>query len=468
MTVTFVGAGTATTSNNATVTPTVHPSTAARDVVVIITSTRATAGATATPAGWSRIGGLNNLRAYARVWQTGDTVPTFTPVGTAAGDDVIAQIFTFRGVEPYVPPTGQNDQHATGQTNASAQNIAFPTQDLPADRHVAITAVWKQDDATSLGSITSFTQAQVTNATAGNDALQAMYYWIQTNVSDPGAGTITVTGGGAAVSEALVFYLRPAAAIAISEQSTWPPRVLVTVTDLTLGDSVVVYREVEGERTELRAGSSAEVTDTSFLVLDAELPFGVPVSYVAVVNDAAEYASATATYTLSGGNVAVTDAVTGLSSEVKIQDWPSKDYERKSTKFAVGGRSVVVASGFTMFSSEITLFTETTSQGGNLEDLLRNATEGTIQIRSASGNPDTEGYVVVTGFRKERYDRHDSSDQRRLWVLDAEEVESWAPEQEAAGYSYADLDTQYAGQTYADLAGDYATYLALATAELGA
>jgi hypothetical protein len=71
--------------------------------------------------------------------------------------------------------------------------------------------------------------------------------------------------------------------VTVDEQDVYPPRVLVTVTGLTIGDFVTVYRVVAGERTAVRQGA-AEAVDVAFLVLDAELPFGTPVRYVAVVS----------------------------------------------------------------------------------------------------------------------------------------------------------------------------------------
>lgn len=68
------------------------------------------------------------------------------------------------------------------------------------------------------------------------------------------------------------------------EQDEYPPRVLLSLTGLTVGDSVELFRVVGGVRTAIRAGSDDAVTDTSFLRIDAELPFGVPVTYLALVN----------------------------------------------------------------------------------------------------------------------------------------------------------------------------------------
>lgn len=76
-------------------------------------------------------------------------------------------------------------------------------------------------------------------------------------------------------------------ALTATLQDVFPPRVLLTVTGLTVTgtpDAVELFRVVAGERTPVRAGSTDAVTDTAFVRVDAELPFGVPVRYEADVN----------------------------------------------------------------------------------------------------------------------------------------------------------------------------------------
>jgi hypothetical protein len=467
VTITHVGNGTTATAVNAPVTPVAHASTAVGDMVIVFTSTRNEAGSFSSPVGWRAFIGGSNIGAFGRIWESGDVIPAFTPVGTGAGDDVFAMTLTLRGAEPLVPDAFLAGVGPLSQSNASAQDIAIPALDVPYDDLFCGYIVWKQDDCTVIAGIAAWSGVTTASSTAGNDASMGVKYIVQTTATDISAQTLAVTGGAAAISKAVNFTVRPAASLSVVAQDTWPTRVLISLTGLTLDDTVELYRSVDGVRTAVRAGSSAGVTDSSFLKIDSELPFGVPVSYIAVINDGVEYQSADVVYTLAGGKVALTDSVTGLSAEVVIQAWPVKRIERRSTTFAVGGRSVVVSGGFGGFSGEITVFTETTTSAEQVEALLRSATSGTIQIRNGPGHDDIDSYVVVTSIEKTRYDEGDGADERRLWVLDAVEVESWAPALESAGYSYADLDTAYTDLTYADLDGDYATYLALAQAELG-
>lgn len=244
-------------------------------------------------------------------------------------------------------------------------------------------------------------------------------------------------------------------------QDVWPPRVLVSVTDLNIGDSIVLYRVVAGERTELRAGSDPAVTDTSFLRTDAELPFGVPVRYLALVNGTEEYVAGPVTYTLPGGKVAISDAISGASAEVVILAWPEKTYDRLSTTFQAGGRNVVVSGDLSQWEGAIELYTEATSSRDSLLRTIRTATEGVVQIRQPGGYDGIDSYVAVLSVAEKRFSQ-DGSDERRTFTLRAVEVEGWAPGLEAIGFTLEDIADAYDGLTLADLADDYATLLTLA------
>lgn len=255
-------------------------------------------------------------------------------------------------------------------------------------------------------------------------------------------------------------------AITATEQDEYPPRVLVSVTGLTIGDTVAVYRSVSGVRTAVRGGTTASAPATALLALDAELPFGVPITYVAVV-EGVDHMVGPETYTLPGGNVVLSDAITGLSSEVLIGAWPERENVRLSSRFQQGGRNVVVSGDMAGFTGQVEFFIRTDSSREGLKTLLANATEGIIQMRCAL--PDTYGgvdcYVSVDRMRERRYSQ-DGSDQKRLITLDVVEVEAWPDTLTAAGYSYQDLEDLYTGLTYTDLSADYATYLDLAQADL--
>lgn len=458
MTITYVGAGTATTGNNSAVTPGAVTGIATGDLTLIAASIRNSGvGTVNTPTGWTKVAESGNAAVLARFRQTGDSLPSVTFTGGVANADTIARAVAFRGVAIEL-----DRLTPVVQLNGSAQNVAYPAITL-ADRYAVLTMLWKQDDATAYSTPSGFTAIGMTSTTTGDDASQALFYEILTTGATIPLGSSTVTGGAAAISRGLMLAIKPAPAISAVEQDAFPPRVLVSVTGLDLGDDVSVYRVVAGQRTLVRDGSITQVTDPSFLRVDSELPFGVPVSYVAVINDQAEYATSATTYTLPGGDQAkliLSDAITGASAEAIVKAWDEKDYARRSSTFKVGGRNVVISGELGMFEASIELFFEAYSSGQNFKDLVATATEGVIQLRAPSVLYDgVSCYVAVTGARERRFSQ-DGSDGRRTWVIDVAEVEGWAPGLQAVGFTYGDVATFYGTGTYADAAGDYATYLA--------
>ena len=461
-TITAIGAGTSATANNASVTPVAHASTAADDLVVIAASIRNSGtGVVNGLPGWNTLANFGNIRLFGRMWQTGDVAPAVTFTGGAAGDDTIAQIATWRGASAESLTT--LSASAT-QLNGTATTIAYPALVVPKDRCLVLLAVWRQADSPSISGPAGYTFTASTSATAGNDASQALRSIIQTTATNLASGSLTTGSATSAISRAVVLALKPAASFTATEQAVYPPRVLLSLTDLTIGDAVQLYRQVSGARTEVRAASSAAVTDPSFLRVDAEVPFGVPVTYVAVVNGV-EYSTGATTYTLPGGKVALSDAVTGLSAEVTILAWPERQWQPRSTTFGVGGRNVVVSGPRGQYTGTVELYVEATSSLENLYALLDGATQGIIQVRQPGGYDGVDAYWVVVSIPERRFSQ-DGTDERRVIALDVVEVEPWAESLEALGYTYEDLEVAYTGLTYGDLAGDYATYLALAQADL--
>jgi hypothetical protein len=248
--------------------------------------------------------------------------------------------------------------------------------------------------------------------------------------------------------------------LTVISQNVWPARTLVAVSGLSIGDSVAIYRVVSGARTLVQNGSTVSVTDVAFLRVDAELPFGVPVYYVAVINND-ETDSAPVVYTLTGGKVALTDAISGLAAEVVIWAWPNKRRPRQATVFKPGGRNVVVSGPMGQFEADVEVYTETTSSAENLVDLLDGATQGIIQVRQAGPYDDIDCHAVVTDHTPRRY-AQDGSDQKRIHALHLVEVSGWASALAATGFTYQDLSDTYVGLTYANLSADFATYLLLA------
>lgn len=256
-----------------------------------------------------------------------------------------------------------------------------------------------------------------------------------------------------------------AVAVTTVTQDVYPPRVQVSVTGLTDGDDVVVYRDYAGTRTELRGGSAMDVVDPSFVVIDAELPFGVAYRYVATVNDV-EHATSALTITLTGGKVAISDAISGLSAEVVILAWNRSSLASDASVFVVAGHNVVVSgSGLGQRSADIKFVTDNLSSFNNLINLFRNCTEGVFQVRGRDLIHATDdGYFTALTVDEDRATQ-DITDERRYTTISAVETDAWAPGLEARGFTYADMTNFYAGGTYADVLGDWATYLALLQAD---
>src|SRR3954447_15131330 len=76
-------------------------------------------------------------------------------------------------------------------------------------------------------------------------------------------------------------------------QDTYPPRILLTVTNLSVGQTVSIERTAVGDstRTPVRQADEVTVLDPSLVALDAEEPLGVALTYHLII-DGAEVASA--------------------------------------------------------------------------------------------------------------------------------------------------------------------------------
>lgn len=463
MAITYVAAGAATTGNNASVTPGAITGIAVGDLVLIQASIRNTGtGTVNTPTGWTAVATIGSNKVIGRFWQTGDSMPLISFTGGVVNADTMAQGIALRGCSPDALTSGV----VATQANGSAQNIAFPALNVPGDNFAVIIAAWKQDDATTYSTPSSHNAVGLVNATAGDDASQQLYYRIETTEADIGAGNLTVTGGASAVSSCILFTVHPAATLTVTAQTVYPPRVLVSLTGLVANyDTVNLYRSVDSVETLLRAGTANPTTDVSFLTVDAELPFGVPVTYVAYVNGSARYATGATTYTLPGGKVVLADAITGLAVETVILAWDEVDRDRSASVFRVGSRNVVVMGDLGQFEADITFFFDTDAGNADMKDLLENATEGTIQMRQPGGYVDVDSYAAVTTVKISRFSQ-DGSDPRRTWTVHAVQVDGWASTLAATGWTLQDIYDHYgATGTLSDLNNDYATLLAVAQAD---
>jgi hypothetical protein len=454
-----VGTGATASAVNASVTPALPAGLADGDLLLILASIRNadSTGVVNKPDNWVKIRESGGVCILGRFYQSGVLAQQINFTGGVANADTMARCIAVRGVSP----DALAQSVTNSATNVSAQNIGYPALDVPSAGCFLFMGLWKQDDATSITPPAGWTGIGTTSVTAGDDALQALYYQVQTTESDIGSGSVTVTGGASAISKALLVALKPAAAIVVNAQNVWPPRNQIVLTGLTIGDSVAVYRVVDGQRTALRGPVDA-VTDTAYVVIDAEQPFGVPVSYVAVVAGTAEYATADVTYTLPGGKIALSDAISGLAAEVLVGADGGKAYGRDSARLRVAGRNVVVTGPPGQATGSYELVVENTVALENLLDLLRQATQAAVLLRQAGGYDGLDAYLVVDAWTVGRFNQA-GQEQKRLVTIEYAETDGWAPTLTALSFTYQDVMAAFTApnNTYQDLMDAYPTYLAL-------
>lgn len=194
-------AGTLSSAVNASVTPGLPAGLADGDVMVLFASIRNVAGSVNTPTGWTLWTDGGNFRVFVRIYATGMAAPTVTFTGGVAGADTMARI---------VKVTNSDYSISTlFQANASAQNVAHPAMAVaPLDPDLFLLIGWKQSTSTG-ATFTDWTLGNRDAVTAGDDA--TMFWYSRTTSTNVAAGTVTLTGGAAAVSEVamLRFTRRP-------------------------------------------------------------------------------------------------------------------------------------------------------------------------------------------------------------------------------------------------------------------
>lgn len=457
VTITFVATAAAVSGVNASLSPALPAGVVAGDLVVIMATIRNVgAGAVDTPAGWTRMltGVPNNMMLLGKFWTATDSMPTVTFTGGVALADTTARAIAFRGVAPDLLAPNM-----AALTNVSAQNVAYPALVPGGTGRVMIVGGWKQGVATTWDTPAGFTDLGLTSVAAGSGASMKWSYLIETTAVNVTAGSAILTGGAVNVSQGFTLALRPAAALTATAVNTvYPPRVLLTATGMDIGATITINRIVAGQRTPVRGANAVVTTATSLVIVDAEIPFGVPVTYaLTIVGDDATTSSVT--YVLPGGKVVITDAITATAAEVVILSWPDQAQEAVSSVFVVDRRNIVVNGGLAQYRSTVDLFTETTAGGDQLDRLLNAATSGIVQVRQPGGYDGVDGYWAVLGVGKTRWSQ-DGSDQRRIWTVDVAEVDGWPAALLARGFVYQDVINKYVGLRYLNWSSDYATYLA--------
>lgn len=198
-----IGTGSFTTGNNSTLVPPLPAGLAVGNMMVLSVTHYNTAASITTPTGWTRISnGFSNVALFYRVYQTGDTAPSVAFTGGAAGDSCSAQVRAFSNAQAPV--------HVAAQSNASAQNVAYPGGSVPSLNPVWLMQLWKQSGGTTGSTApTNFTDQQGAANSAGTN--QETHLWYRTNatadIETVPAGTSTWSGGSAAISRARLVYM---------------------------------------------------------------------------------------------------------------------------------------------------------------------------------------------------------------------------------------------------------------------
>lgn len=202
-----IGAGTAASGDNTSVTPTLPGSLVTGATMLLFASIRNSGTGTVNDVtGWTRIIDFGNIAVFSRRWQTGDTDPTVTFTGGVAGATTLAQVYARTNME-HVPESTDT------VLNGSAQDIAFPGITVTVDAAVVVIGGWKQDDWTSVASVSGYTEIGEPDTTTGDDAGIVWGRQLQTTATDIIAGSFVVTGGAAAISRGWIAVFAKAAFI---------------------------------------------------------------------------------------------------------------------------------------------------------------------------------------------------------------------------------------------------------------
>lgn len=490
MSISYFGSG-ALAQAGASITPAYPVSTVAGQLAVLVVVSGSSAESTpSTPSGWTLAATLSGgggtwgsgtgprrLTYFVRVLAGGDTAPT-TAIPSGAGSVIAGQIHVLaRNAGTgwrWAATTGADTSSGTGFSAAGADALTWATGDtvvlgyaIPSGT-ASLTAEAASASGITFGTVTERTD---TNLTTGNLARVGVATQAVTAGTGTQAPTVAATLAAASTGVAGVLRVREAtAAIVATAQTAFPPRTLVTVTGMATGDTVTatIYRRVGSARTAVRAASSVDVTALSALLrVDAEMPFGVAATYEADltdVNGAVWTVATSGSITTTVGSDIVSDAVQGIGAAVTLTPGWDKAKDRDAAVLNPGGRLVVVSRRRATAQATISMRTETYADGDDLEETLRGATEGVIQVRHRVTHPRVDGhYAALSDVQSPTY-----YDERATWTIATAEVEPWPDSLEAAGFTLADIAAAYPG-TLQDIANAFpGTLLDIATFDFGA
>lgn len=256
--VTFVGANAGVSGNNASLNPTIHASAAAGDLMLLCAGIRT--GNPNTPSGWTLINNAGKARLFAKVHSGSESTPTVSFTGGSAGDDTLAQIAVFRGVDLTTTRVGSIT------SNASQQNISYNPFTQSDGASLAIVYGFKGDDWTSVNTLANMTEIGETVSTAGNDAGLVWDYKISQDAFTKVSTGFVVTGGASATAVSGTIVI-PAPAYTAGNTSIkvyTPVGSNPTSAPLwtTVADDYPLYLEVDGLKVRATACTGSGRTQT--------------------------------------------------------------------------------------------------------------------------------------------------------------------------------------------------------------
>ncbi|MGW4876535.1 hypothetical protein ACWEPI_08265 [Streptomyces sp. NPDC004262] len=488
MTISYVTSG-ALAQHTDTVTPAIPASfTAGQLAVLQVVSGHTLDPVPSTPSGWTLAGsfsggggtfGLNTgprrISFFVRQLAAGDTAPTTAIPSGSSGSMIGARIITLARTAGtgwrWTATFGQDTVSHTALSAPCSTALSFKSGDFcvlgyawPAQT-VSTTARGASAAGITFGTATSHLGDAITS---GNGARLTNADTSVTAGSATVAPTVTTTLSAASTGVAGMLRVREAsAAISVTAQSVFPPRNLVSATGLT-GDDIVtatLYRQAGTARTAVRAATNIDVTGQSALLrVDAEQPFGVALTYSAVLTDAygAQWTISAAPITSVVNSDVISDAVRGVGASVFIEEWADKKRTRDATTFNINGRTVVQGKKRGAAQATVTVSTDTDDAGDDLQDVLDNATEGVVLIRNQVTRAGVDNWLALLDDDEKR----NWQTPYRAWDLDTVETEPWPDQLEAAGFTLQDIANNFS--TLQDIANFFpGTLLDIALYDFG-
>lgn len=238
----WVGSGGPVTGvDGGSVSPGCNGSTLIGDLVLLYATVRFQGATVNQPAGWTTLLDMGNAKVFGRYATANGTVTqAVTFSGAGAGDDTTAQMTTFRNSDIAVAGTPAT------QSNASAQNIAWPGASPSVAGSFGVIAGWKQAGWSSapVPSYALLGEAGQVSATTGNDS--GHVWWVsqyRTTTEELPPGLWTVTGGSAQISKAGMFFLKPRGFTNQETTSITPVENRIVITNLGR-PSLAIFPEI--------------------------------------------------------------------------------------------------------------------------------------------------------------------------------------------------------------------------------